>query len=209
MENKTKLGTIGLIVLCLTVSALFGIAYAGFTSNLYISGQATVSSTKWDVKFSSITRNTTLTTSGLTISNIPTIGASGDTTISGWEVSFTEPGQVAAFDIVVTNFGDFDAKYSGGTDLTTLAPTCKVGNDSTATSAVNVCNNVTIEFKKGNSTLSTSNASLLSASTHGTETYTLIVSYNVNAGDTTGSSLPTDTVTVTVPQITLTYNQQV
>ena len=209
MENKKSFGVIGLVVLCLAVSALFGVAYAAFTKDLTISGSATVTSNKWDVKFSNIAKNTTITTSGLTITNIPTIDTAGTTTISGWSASFTEPGQKAAFDITVKNYGDFDAKYNGGTDLTNITPVCKVSGDSTHADAVKVCNNISIDLKKGNDTLTTSNASTLVASTHDTETYTLIVSYNVDANDDNGSSLPTNTVDVEIPTITLTYQQQI
>ena len=209
MENKKSFGVIGLVVLCLAVSALFGVAYAAFTKDLTISGSATVSSSKWDVRFSSIEKNTSITTSGLTITNVPTIDTAGSTTIGGWSVAFTEPGQKAAFDVTVKNYGDFDAKYNGGTDLTNIAPICSVAGDKTHAEAIKVCNNISIELKKGDNTLTTSNASVIPASTHGTETYTLIVSYNKTADDETGSSLPTSTVDVEISTITLTYQQQI
>ena len=69
MENKKNFGAIGLVVICLAISALFGIAYAAFTKTLSVSGSATVSSSSWNIGWKSMSQ----VSGGVTINDIPTI----------------------------------------------------------------------------------------------------------------------------------------
>ena len=60
-----------IIVLCVTISAIFGIVYAAFTQNLTINGKATVKKSSWSIKFSNL--GTVQTTGSATQVTAPTI----------------------------------------------------------------------------------------------------------------------------------------
>jgi hypothetical protein len=205
MKNNAKFGFLGLVLICLTVSAIFGIAYAAFTKSLNISGSASVSSTKWDVHFTSMTLNTTNTTSGLTTTT-PTVTG---TTISGWGGTFTKPGQKIEYDAVITNAGDFDARFNHFSDYATV--TCKVGNDATATSAVNVCKYMKYDIKKSDNSSISIQDIVSSGGTYNIKVsleYTDSLYVNKEYVDITPTELPTEAVTVTVSPTTLVFSQE-
>ena len=215
MINRRVFGPIGLVIIGLATISLLGIAYAAFSQNLTISGQATVSANTWKIGWSSMTKNT-----GSIDITIPTINSNGSTTsIESWSATLAKPGQYVSFNITAKNYGSFPAKLTG---LTNASGTSIIGNPKSVVTcakttngvdadATNVCNNLTLVVKNASVTnspaLTTSNATTLAAST-GTETYTVILTYNQNSSDTTGSTLPTAPVTVTVGTMKFVYTQQ-
>ena len=214
MENKKGFGVVGLVVLCLTVSAFFGIAYAAFTQNLTINGSASVQPQKWEVKWKSIAKNTDITTPTIT-ATVPTINEKV-TDISSWQATFTMPGQTFAFDVTAKNYGDFSAKLASVTGLSTpssllhCTPATVGAGETAATDAQAsaVCNNLSLQILKGNAALTVGdggNASVLAKNDE--ETYRFILTYSQDASDQTGATLPAGPVDVTVDEITFSYNQ--
>ncbi|MCR5788057.1 MAG: hypothetical protein K6G37_03125 [Bacilli bacterium] len=228
MENKKSLGAIGLVVICLAISALFGIAYAAFSKTLTISGSATVSPTTWNIGWKSMTQNT----GSVAINNIPNITASaGTASISGWSTTFTRPDQKISFDITVKNYGSFNAKltdvkfgessifqYFAGSQFNLVGDGKLISCSATdSTDALNVCSNLSVSVTNQSAStpvaLEASNAKTLSngcgeSDSDCTETYRIEVEYRQAEKDTTGSQLPTGPVTITFGQMDFIYTQQ-
>lgn len=102
---KTRNNAI-LTAVILSIVAI-GVGYAALAQQLTITGIAGTGSASWVIQFKSITKNTTLTTSGANEENPPT--ASG--TSATFDVSFDHPGSKIVYDIVVENAGTIDASF--------------------------------------------------------------------------------------------------
>lgn len=201
MNARKGIGTIGVVIVCIAVVSLLGIAYAAFSSTLSISGSATVSSTKWEIKFTSATKNTSNTTSGISVTN-PTVT---NTTISDWSATLAKPGNKVQFDIRVTNGGDYAAKYSSMSGLTA---TCAKTTNGTDAEATNVCKYISYTLTKSDgSALSTSDT--IAAGAYLDLKLTLEYKTKTVSGnnDMVVGDLPAHPVTVTAGTTTLTFVQ--
>lgn len=102
-KNKTKIWVA--LILLMFVSGSIG--YAALSTNLSISGSATVAKTGWNVHFENVrtdTNNTNVT---------PTKAVTLDSTTSvSYSVSLKKPGDVYTFYVDVVNDGTLDAKIS-------------------------------------------------------------------------------------------------
>ena len=188
MEKKR--GTTIAVVAALIIAVVsLGIAFAAFSQTLTINGTATVTASKWDVHFENLS-NPTIST-GATVTTAPTLT---DTSFSGLVVNFNTPGQSISYTWHVVNEGNFNATLS--TSPSTLpSPVCKVGDDATATSAVNVCKHLTWTVTGAQSSL---------AANTGDDTITFTLTYNDH---NIPAELPTENVTVTLPTYSLVYTQ--
>lgn len=149
MTQQKKVKLMGGAVLALAVVTLFGIAYAAFTQNLRINGSATTVATTWDIHLENLrpvdaNDNVTGLKTGTAVQlTAPAIGANSSS-IGDFSVSLTSPGDSISYIFDVVNDGDYNAKISSLGVLSNNTyvfptPVCSVNNDSTNTSAVNVC----------------------------------------------------------------------
>lgn len=113
MRNETKRNGIIIGALLITI-ALMTVGYAALATQLTINGTASMEDASWNIEFSSITKNTILSTAGATEVSAPT--ASG--TAASFNVSLAKPGEKMVYDIIVKNSGSIDAifKQMNGVD---------------------------------------------------------------------------------------------
>ena len=189
MENKKGLGIVGLVVLCLAVSAMFGVAYAAFTERLTIEGKATVKTSSWKIEFQNL-QDADLTGSAEVVSK-PEI-QSDTTKISEFDVSFSKPGDSVSYTFDVKNVGDYNAKVSS---VTVPTPTCTGTGDNATNDASNVCKYLTY-------TLTYSDGSEIKAddalNADASKTLKLTLTYNskLNGTDISDEELPVANVTI-------------
>lgn len=195
MGYKKSFGVMGIIVLCVTISAIFGIVYAAFTQNLTINGKATVKKSSWSIKFSNL--GTVQKTGSAAQVTAPTINTN-DTKISEYSVSLTKPGDSITYTFDVVNDGDYDAKLS---TITIPTPTCTKTTNGTDADATNVCSNLTYSLTYDDGTALAVNDTLNAGAT---KSMKLTLTYNSNAS---AAQLPTADVSISNLGITLTYTQ--
>lgn len=121
MRNEAKRNGIIIGALLITI-ALMTIGYAALATQLTINGTASTGDASWNIEFESITKNTTLTTTGATEKALPT--ASG--TAATFNVELAQPGAKIVYDLVVVNNGTIDATFkeiSGIDQLNAAEPT--------------------------------------------------------------------------------------
>jgi hypothetical protein len=200
MENKKGLGIIGLVVLCLAVSAMFGVAYAAFTQNLTIEGKATVKTSNWKIEFQNLQSvEATGTAAEVTAPQIQT-----DTIkISEFNVSFSKPGDSVSYTFDVKNEGDYNAKVSS---ITVPTPTCTGTGANATTDASNVCKYLTYTLTYSDGTAINENDALNAGAK---KTLKLSLSYNnsVNGTPISDSELPASTVNISNLTAVISYIQ--
>lgn len=183
--------TIGLVAALIIAVVSLGVAFAAFSSTLTINGNATVTAATWDVHFEDLSQPSTTGTA--TVTTAPTLST---TSFSGLVVNFKSPGDSITYTWHVVNDGTFNASLA--TSPATLpTPVCKVGQDTSATSAVNVCKHLSWTVTGYNNSL---------AARTGDDTITFTLTYT-NDQPQDGSELPTEEVTVELPTFSLIYTQ--
>lgn len=137
-DNGMKFAVITALVI-----GVMGVAvgFAAFSTALEIDGSATVNTSSWNVFFASATKDATSTA---TVVTEPTITTNSEgkalAKLNEWQVTFSEPGQVAKYNIKVTNSGTYEAILDNVNIPTSL--TCTGTGDSKATDETNVCGNL-------------------------------------------------------------------
>lgn len=123
MERKTDVKGILLVVLCCLV-VLLGSAYAALATTLTVNGTASIADANWNVKITSIqfdATNSNVSTSDSTQALDPAEAAVGvGSTGAKFNVTLSEPGDYATYNIVVTNLGTINAKLLTLPELTTI-----------------------------------------------------------------------------------------
>ena len=195
MGYKKSFGVMGIIVLCIAISAVFGITYAAFTQSLTISGTATVKKSSWSIKFANL--STVSTTGSAAQVTAPTINTN-DTKISNYSVSLTKPGDTVSYTFDVTNAGDYNAVLD---TITIPTPTCTKTTNGVDTDATNVCSNLTYTLTYSDGTALAKNDALNAGAT---KSMKLTLTYKSTA---TAAQLPTADVSISNLGITLTYKQ--
>lgn len=111
------------IISCLVVAIIaMSVGYAALAQQLTITGTAGTGNASWSIAFDSITKNTTLTTSGANEESAPVVSGTSAT----FDVTLDRPGAKIVYDVVVKNDGTIDATYtgiSGVTEANSAAPT--------------------------------------------------------------------------------------
>lgn len=190
---KTNFQTTKLvIVICLTITTFFGIAYAAFTKNISISGTGTVSKQSWKITFKDLVTPPTLTGDAEQVS-APTIKQSG-TELSDYRVYFYKNNDSITYTFKVANDGDFDAKL---TSINIPTPTCTKTLAGVNSDATNTCSNLSYTLKYSDDTNLQLNDTL-NAGTY--RTLKLKLEY-------TSATEPTADVEISNLGISLTYTQ--
>ena len=104
MKNNNKRNTIIIDVMLITI-VLMAIGYAGLATALTNKNTNNTSKASWNIGFSSITKNTTLSTSDAIEVNKPTSNGTSAT----FNVKLPKPGSKIVYDLVIQNTGTIDA----------------------------------------------------------------------------------------------------
>ncbi len=121
MKNETKRNGIIIGALLITI-ALMTVGYAALATQLTINGTVSTEDANWNIEFTSITKNNTLSTAGVAEVSAPT--ASG--TAASFNVSLAKPGEKMVYDVVVKNSGTIDAVFkqmNGVDEINSATPT--------------------------------------------------------------------------------------
>ncbi len=191
-RNYVVFGVLALVVSLVAVS----LAYAGFSQNLNINGQATISNVNWDVHFENLVLGTPVGTA--TWATQPAI-TNGTTSIGNYSATFQTPGDSLSFEFDVKDAGNFDAKLTGLTKGTLTCDTTDTNFQANCSSRISYT-----LAEKGGSTLSGPDNSVIPAN-GGKKTYVVTLTYNTTDDQT---DLPTSNVTRGVLAIVFTYTQE-
>ena len=205
MNREREMKTLVIAALVISVVAI-GVGFAAFSTTLQINGTATVNTDgkTWNVFFEKIEK-TGLSSTGVD-SSTPTItnGTVGENAtnaaISTITAAFTAPGQKLQYKVTVKNAGTYDAKLTAADLVTTL--TAAGTGESAETDAANVKKHSTFTFTKADGSAVNVGTDTIAAGQSQEYLYTLEYADFTNA-----SELPKGQVTLTVPQITLTFSQ--
>ena len=178
MQEKTKNILLGVLIVGLVAMT---VAYAALTTNLSISGTATVAEAKWNIRLEDFAKDTTNTTAGVTA----TTGTSSDSTnitkIENFTATLNQPGDKVVYTFKIANRGTIDAtkasfskhisvaRKTGTNTYDTAATNSTHINDYTAVTVDGVEYNVTCS----NDTTLTANAANPSSATPATCTLTI------------------------------------
>lgn len=173
MEKERSSKVITIVALCIAVIGL-SVGFAVFSNSLVINSSANVnpSSSAFNVDFSS--SSTSVSTTSVTPTKSPTsltagsatISNSGNPTVSGLTVTFTEPGQSVVYTFYAHNTGAYIAylnsitygNASGGSSF----KTCTAGSGTTASLVTAACDDITVSVKVGSDSAVTSTKSGIS-----------------------------------------------
>lgn len=106
MRSDRSRNTVIIVILLIAILSI-SVGYAALSQQLTISGTASTGSASWNVNFSSITKNATLTTLGANEEDTPNVMGTSAT----FNVSFDYPGARIVYDLIVSNDGTIDATY--------------------------------------------------------------------------------------------------
>lgn len=113
--RKKKTKKTGLVALLLILVLLISIGYAALSTNLSITGNATIKKQTWSVYFNNVVLSSSNNVASVTTA--PTVPEGSKTTTElNWEVSMDTPGQVYEFTVDVVNEGSMDAMIETATD---------------------------------------------------------------------------------------------
>lgn len=104
-DSKGKNVVIGF--LCIAI-AMMSIGFAVLSSNLNITGTATVKTNNWDIHFENVSNKNSV--GSTTVTAEPTIDSV--TTTVNYEITLNKPGDAYSFTVDVTNNGSIDAKLN-------------------------------------------------------------------------------------------------
>lgn len=194
---KEKRNTIIFTIIIAAIAAItaVGIAYAAFSSQLNINGNAKVTASSWKIKFSNLAAVTT--TGEAKEITAPTINEE-DTKIGDYSVSLTNPGDTVTYKFDVVNEGTFDAKVSS---VTIPTPTCTGTGDTAVVDSNNVCSNITYTLTYDDGTNVQMNDTLNKG-----ETKSMILTLKY-ANSVTSEQLPKNDVVISDLSTTIVYSQ--
>ena len=192
MKNGKKMVQLFSIVALFLAVIGISIGFAALSTAMEISGTVRVIPANWSVKFNSaeFSDNDTYATNNNVTPTLTT------TTISGYEIVLTRPGDKGTYTVEVENDGDIDAKVSA---VTIGTPVYTGTGANAAADETLVQNNVTYTITwQGGGTIGVGDPL-----DHGDKAYIVITAeYNANA-----TSMPTNPVTITGQTLNVTFEQ--
>lgn len=106
MRKDTSRNAIIIVGLLIAISVI-SVGYALLSQQITITGTSSTGGASWNIEFTSITKNTDLSTTGVTEEAVPTISGTSAT----FNVAFDYPGTKIVYDLIVTNNGTINATY--------------------------------------------------------------------------------------------------
>ena len=195
MERQKKRRVIVFIVLLLMILGIT-IGYAIMSETLTIQGQAEVRPASWEIRFANL--SAPAITGDASVPTLPTIGGTGNTTISNYDVILTRPGDSVAFEFDVQNNGSIPARLQTLTMNTPATLTLQGLGATTATADENIVRgNLVYTLTYTDNTPVAQNDTLAAGSS---VRMRLTLSY-------TGTTLPADDVQISGLGVTLLYQQ--
>lgn len=194
---KEKRNTIIFTVVIAAIAAVtaVGIAYAAFSKQLNINGNAKVTASSWKIKFSNLAEvATTGTAKEITA---PTINEE-DTKIGDYSVSLTNPGDTVTYKFDVVNEGTFDAKISS---VNIPTPSCTGTGETAVVDGNNVCSNITYTLTYDDGTNVQENDTLNQG-----ETKSMVLKLKYS-DSTTSEQLPKNDVAISNLSTIIVYSQ--
>ena len=190
-----------LVVAALIISIVaIGIGFAAFCETLTINGNASVQTSSWKVKFSSL--GTAVKTGTAAEVTAPTLS---DTVIQTYSATFKTPGDSISYKVAVSNTGTYNAKIS---TVTIPTPTCtgKEGEATAATDATKVCDKLEYTLVYASGDAKAGQAVAVGDTLGKDETRNMVLTLKYK--DFTDSSLlPSADVTISNLGVTLVYSQ--
>ena len=196
-----------LMVAIVAIAAIFGflaITYSSFAQTLKIeNSSATISASKWDVRFGELgALQTTGTASGTRPSVDPT-----STILSGFEASLMTPGDSVTFTVRVENHGSYNAKITGFVLPTIGNMTSAAADPAVGTADINkIKEYVSVSFTYDDGSLLAVNDAL-NAAVGNTATYRTVKMTVTLDANTPASALPSAAITVPITATSITYGQ--
>lgn len=202
MRSNKRIKIIALGVLVVSVLGLT-VAYASFSSSLNIFGAITAKKAgdSWDVHFEPASGATLTPILGgkAAVATAPTLTK---TEISGFNITFSAPGDSIEYDFKVVNDGILDATLTSVT-IGTLSCAVAPGSDATPAEASSLCDDLTMSLTYSPSgTISASDDTTNALPSLASKDLKLVVSW-----DPTSVLQLTDDVTVTIGTSTFVYTQ--
>jgi hypothetical protein len=205
---------LAIVAICIAVAGL-SIAYAALSSTLTINGTATVTPASWGVEFVTTSLSSPTTANGgltgaASITTTPTITT---TSITGYDLGLTKPGDSVTYTFDVHNKGTIDAKITDFSFLTPTYTATATGDPGTADVAL-VTENLKMTLTYNTATTAAQTGTIIAADAAvakdqilkagQTITLKLVVSYDMAKAST---ALPSDKVTVSNYGATIVYGQ--
>ena len=185
----------GMMILCSVI--VIALAYAAFTGQLTINGTAVGRDSAWDIHFENVSNITTSGTAKVLNNHQPTINSNNPTQIQDYEVSLTSPSDSISFTFDVVNNGNYNAIISS---VSIGTPEC---TSTDATSATNMCNNLTYTMTYSSGATINQNSDIVYAKDKITMKVTLTFN-DINDA----SLLPTAGVSISNLGITINFAQE-
>lgn len=208
-RNNRERGLVcAIIALAILLIGSIGVAVAAFSSDLYIRGTATVSSSVWDVHFENL-QPATINGAYAQEITAPTIQTSVDgvaaAAIKNYDVKLKSPGDSIEYTFDVVNAGDMDARISAIQINTGSALSCTTAAGVEVASLVCSKLNYTLTYADG---AAVANGDKLPSIANGTNTKTMKLKLEFDPATTT-EELPTKDVAISGLAVIISYEQDI
>lgn len=204
-EKKMLLAILALAVLLI---GSIGVAVAAFSSDLYIRGTATVSSSVWDVHFENL-QPVALTGTYTQEITAPTIQTSVDgvamAAIKNYDVKLKEPGDSVEYTFDVVNAGDMDARIAAIQINTGSKLSCTSAAGDTEAAAVCAKLNYTLSYSDGTQVKA---GDKLPSQSNGTNSKTMKLKLELDPS-ITSAELPSKDVAISGLAVIISYEQDI
>lgn len=202
-EQKMK---IAIVVLAVLLVMTIGVAAAAFSSDLYIRGTATISSSVWDVHFENL-QPANINGSYAQEITAPEIQTSVDgvprAAIKNYDVKLKGPGDSIEYTFDVVNAGDMNARISAVQISTGSGLSCTSAAGATVANAVCAKINYTLTYADGTPVAANDT---LPAAANGNNTKTMKLKLELDPTITT-DELPDKDVAVSGLAVIISYEQ--
>lgn len=193
MDKNREVKIIAVVALLVAVVGL-SVAYAALSTTLEISGNATINSASWDVKFVKVEQPAENVVGSASFVE-PTVTS---TSITDYDIKLSIPGDSVTYDFKIVNQGSIDAKL-GTVNIGSIS--CVDATTETATEeAIAVCNNLTYSVTYADGSEIKVGDDL--AKSGGTRDAKITLTFNQTA-----DTVPANAIKVNGLDITFIYNQ--
>lgn len=207
-NNREKGMVCAIIALAILLIGSIGVAVAAFSTDLYIRGTATVSSSLWDVHFENL-QLAQLNGNYAQEITAPTIQTSVDgvamAAIKNYDVKLQEPGDSVEYTFDVVNAGNMDARIAAIQISTGSNLSCTSAAGTTVANTVCSHLNYTLTYANG---ISVAAGDTLPSLASGTNTKTMKLKLELDPSMDT-ADLPSKDVAISGLAVIISYEQDI